>query len=432
MRQKIDALIQQMEQDIIDDTCALIEIESLSGDAEGNERALDFVLQRGRAFGMRTYKGRHRDVGIVEIGEGDEIVGLLAHVDVVAVGDLAKWTDPPFKGMVRDGKIWGRGSEDDKGPVIVSLYAMRAVQLLGIPLKKRIQLIVGTCEETVWTDIAHFKEEFALPRYGFSPDAAYPIFNVENGYCDVKLRFEDAKTGLLKLLDAGESPNTIPSLAQVRFKSKETVGSYHGTAAHSSTPQHGDNAITKMCKNDPDLADFGFARFVARFFGTTDNPVTLLGIDDGTDTFEGEPAGKTTAAPTVLKLQDGGICLNVNIRQKYGTTRADIEQAFGRFAAEYGYAVSIPDILEPMRTSEHLPPFQLMDAVQKEYGLPGGFKTAGGTTYAKSMPNFVSWGPILVEEGGTAHQEDENYSISTMMLSAKMYATWLARTAGDA
>lgn len=140
---------------------------------------------------------------------------------MVGIGDIDKWVQNPFDAKIGNGFIAGRGSVDDKGPVIMSLYAMKAIsELRGVP-QKRVRLIVGTCEETQWTDIENYKNEFDLPDYGFSPDGEFPIFNVEKGYCDVKLTFKDKEYDDIAGLEAGDSPNTIPSKAEISFAGGE-------------------------------------------------------------------------------------------------------------------------------------------------------------------------------------------------------------------
>ncbi len=430
MKQRIQQCLAGLRRSLIADACALIEIKSLHGDAKESEAALDFVLGRAGQFGMRTGKTAFGDAGFAEIGRGGELVGILAHVDVVDPGNMAKWSAPPFKALVRGGRLYGRGAEDDKGPLVAALYALRALQLTGLPLEKRLRLIVGSREEGKWTDIAHYRQEFETPAYGFSPDAAFPICNVENGYCDVVLRFAEDGWEAAEELAAGHSPNAIPSLAVLRLRGGRAAA-WQGVAAHSALPEQADNAIIKMCKSAPELRAFRFARFISRFFGGPGSPPAALGIDDGGEEYRGENVGKSTAAPTVLWREAGGAALNVNIRPKYGGTRQDIERAFARYAEEYHYTFEIRDWMEPMYTSPSLPPFRLMDEVQREYGLAGGFKATRGTTYAKGMPNFVSWGAAMPGRGSAAHREDENASLGDLMLAARMYAHWLGMLAGS-
>ena len=191
MKKKIDNFIVDNRSNIIHDIVELIKIESLNGNKEKNTQALDYVMSLAEKMGMKTTKSSKNDVGVIEIGQGKEIIGVLAHVDVVGVGDIQKWNHPPFARKIDKGYIWGRGVVDDKGPLILCLYGLKAIKDLQIPLNKRIWLIVGTCEESEWHDIETFKEEFELPDYGFSPDGDFPIYNREKGYCDVEIFFNE-------------------------------------------------------------------------------------------------------------------------------------------------------------------------------------------------------------------------------------------------
>lgn len=182
MKKKIDAFIAENRTNIIRDIVDLVRIESVNGNQEENRRALNHILALAEKMGMKTMKSSKEDVGVIEIGQGKELIGVLTHVDVVGVGDTQKWSYPPFQGKIAKGYIWGRGVVDDKGPAIMCLYGLKAIKELKIPLNKRIWLIVGTCEESEWTDIKTFNEEFEMPDYGFSPDGDFPIYNREKGY----------------------------------------------------------------------------------------------------------------------------------------------------------------------------------------------------------------------------------------------------------
>ncbi|ASJ08310.1 diaminopimelate aminotransferase [Thermococcus siculi] len=84
-----------------------------------------------------------------EKGEESERLWILTHIDVVPPGDLSKWTvTEPFKPLVKDGKIYGRGSEDNGQSLVASLYAVRALMNLGIRPKRTIVLAFVSDEET--------------------------------------------------------------------------------------------------------------------------------------------------------------------------------------------------------------------------------------------------------------------------------------------
>ena len=113
MKERLDNFIIENRDNILDDIAKLVNIESFCGDREHTAKALDHVLDRAREMGMKTMKSSKNDVGVVEIGQGDQIVGILTHVDVVGIGDITQWKYPPFEGRIADGYIWGRGTLDD-------------------------------------------------------------------------------------------------------------------------------------------------------------------------------------------------------------------------------------------------------------------------------------------------------------------------------
>ena len=182
--QSIERFIEDNRDLMVSRCKELVAIPSMTEDREQVSLALDYVLDLGLRMGLKTKSLLNGEIGLVEAGEGEEILGVLAHVDVVDPGDESKWISPPFEPEVREGKLYGRGTLDDKGAVIAVMTAMEALVKLGIPLNKEIQLILGTREETHWTDMEAYVEKFPLPDYGFTPDGSFPICNVEKGGID--------------------------------------------------------------------------------------------------------------------------------------------------------------------------------------------------------------------------------------------------------
>ena len=147
---------------MIRDLKGLIDIPSISSDKAAVEEALDYVLKLGEQMGMRCEKVADGQVGIIEIGQGDETFGILTHVDVVNAGREELWKSPPFACEVRDGNLYGRGAIDDKGPTVAVLHAMGAAMENGKPFHKTVRLIVGTQEETEWTDMDCYTKHYSL------------------------------------------------------------------------------------------------------------------------------------------------------------------------------------------------------------------------------------------------------------------------------
>lgn len=425
----INEYIDNSKDEILDDISKLVRIKSFTDNIKEVRDALNCALELAEGMGFKTMKTTTNDVGIVEMGQGDECIGILVHVDVVGLGDIEKWETDPFECVVKNGYVWGRGTIDDKGPVIMSLYAMKAIKEMGIELNKRIWLIIGTSEEGVWTDMENFKKEFQVPNYGFSPDGEFPIYNIEKGYADMELFFSEPKRQLLEKLESGDSPNTIPSKAVIKLKdSKEQK--YNGISVHSSTPDKGINAIEKLCMESKLENEFNFVRFIMDFF-KEEHQGLAMGLDDGTEYYKGQYVGRTSVAPTVLRLTETGVYLNLNIRQRYGLSVKDIIETFNRLGREYSFASVLKECLEPMMVNKNEEHLQVMKKVSEDFNCDGSFKVADGASYAKAISNCVSWGPVFENDESGAHEENERLSLDSMMKATKMYATYLIRTASN-
>ncbi|GAB1477306.1 hypothetical protein MASR2M70_21440 [Bacillota bacterium] len=216
--QRNELLIQYLKEKqerMIHDVCDFVRIPSVSCDSVKVGDALEYILNLGKSFGFRAASFLDGRVGVIETGEGDEVLGILSHVDVVGPGNLDLWESPPFEPLVKDGRIYGRGTLDDKGAAIAALYAMRAVCELGLPLKKKIQLILGTQEEVEWTDMEAYVKRHPLPDYGFTPDGEFPMCNIEKGGIDLTLAFPltekmVADGRYLTHIEAGTASNVVP------------------------------------------------------------------------------------------------------------------------------------------------------------------------------------------------------------------------------
>ena len=182
--EKLDAALAALDGDMIDTLARWIRIPSVRAEQSapnapfGMEvrRALDTAIADIARLGMtpRDIDGYCCDA---EIGEGEETIAVLAHLDVVPEGD--GWTHEPYGAEIVDGRIIGRGTSDDKGPGVAALFAMKAVLDAGIPLRRRCRLILGCDEECGMQDLEYYEQKVGLPAKGFSPDANFPLINTE-------------------------------------------------------------------------------------------------------------------------------------------------------------------------------------------------------------------------------------------------------------
>ena len=200
MEKKVYELIDSYRDDFTKMLQRWVRIPSVKSEAEdgapfGREirNMLDTAMEDARklGFAVRDFDGYACDI---TLGEAEEKIAVLGHLDVVPVGD--GWTKPPFEALIENGRMYGRGTNDDKGPVLASLFAMKAIQEAGIPLKKSIRLILGCDEESDWEDMAYYGAHEQIPDMGFSPDAMFPLINTEKGMLCLELHATAAEGGL--------------------------------------------------------------------------------------------------------------------------------------------------------------------------------------------------------------------------------------------
>lgn len=180
---ELNERIEELREEIIKSTQDLVKIKSVEEEAkegkpfgEGVAKTLDRALEISSELGFKTVN-MDGYVGYAEYGEGEDYVAVLAHLDVVPEGD--GWIHPPYGAEIHDGKMYGRGTMDDKGPIMSALYGLKAIKDLKLPLSKKVRIIFGTDEETGSEDIAYYLQREKAPIAGFTPDAEYPIIYAE-------------------------------------------------------------------------------------------------------------------------------------------------------------------------------------------------------------------------------------------------------------
>lgn len=399
----------------------LMEFESVTEDRECCKAALRYVADLADSFGMKTTVGKHEDVAVIEIGEGDRTLGILVHIDVVDAGNLENWVCPPYTLTQKDAVLYGRGIVDDKGAVISNLYAMKFLKETVSSFTQRIQLIVGSSEEAVWTDMAHYKEEFEMPDYGYSPDGNFPIFNAENGYMDVELLFKQELPSEYEDLRSGVATNSVPS--EGVYKYKGDLYRVTGIGAHSSAPELGKNAMVKLAETLKDTG-FDFVRFLCDYFPEGEYASRLNPEKIEIDVPE-EFRLATTIVPTILTQKGRNVCINFNVRQAFDIPNENIVAAFEAHKDEYNYEVKVAESLSAIFVDSNQPWLNRMKDLYESYGKQNEFLAAAGCSYAKAMPNFVSWGPVFPEDLDCAHMENEQTSDESFMLGAQIYAAFL-------
>lgn len=481
LKQRIDELVEENRSAIVSDMQEILRFKTVSGagDEAGQnlykteiERCMAFLEERAGEIGLE-WKNHENEYAYMHLAGGNSFVGLPLHIDVVPEGE--GWSHDPFGGEIVDDVIYGRGCQDDKGPVIQMLYAVKLLKALDLPLRRGARLVIGTTEEFgEWTDIKSYMEREEHPEVSVVSDAAFPIINGEKGIINLVMSgtlpdyADELEEGELrfKRASSGERSNVVPPKATLifegdgetealqreleRFLSKNSGASadfkenaqektiiFYGKGAHGSTPEEGHNAALDMLKF---MADSAYVTDdeaeIAEFIHHTGSGLRgeNLNIELSHDF-----VGDTTVNLGILNWTRTSVEVVYNIRNTMGQTVSDVVSKAGAviqdFAEETGFELSAAPrskAMEPIFVDpEQHPEFigALMNAYTDVTGREATLHAIGGTTYAKVFPNAVCFGPVDTADGEEplAHQADERVSVEHLLRNVRIYANALAR-----
>ncbi|HOQ03239.1 MAG TPA: dipeptidase PepV [Bacillota bacterium] len=462
----LDEWIPKHTDDMISSLLELISILSTDqAPAEGQPfgpevaRAFDYYIQKASEFGISS-KNVDGYAIHAEIGSGDEIVMALTHADVVPIG--TGWTRNPL-GEVHNGKIYGRGAQDNKGPTIACLYALKAIKESGASLNRRIRHVVGGNEESGFRCVRHYFEVEEKPTYGFSPDAMFPLVYAEKGSMNVRVTaiLEAGKYSLIQI-SGGERPNIVPEEANALLKVPEgeeqhvvnalqtfiphvedIVGgpgplsfefiiergaltiNCTGKACHASVPWEGTNAVAGLLHLIACLGDQLGSRDLIKFLAhAADIYGKGLNIE-----CEDDISGKLSCNLGVCESshKNGNTVVTgiYNIRYPVKASGQELKQR--ALTCERPETPSLTVEVISLSNSHYTDPDSflvktLLQIYREETGDYSPPIAIGGGTYAKVIPGGVAYGPVRPGTPETAHQADEFISIEDLLLLVKIYA----------
>lgn len=442
----LDGYYPQMERDLV----GLLAIPSTLGAAEpyapygrAVADAIHYALGVAQSLGMEVedldgYCGR-ADVP----GASEEQIGILAHVDVVPAV-AAEWKYAPFAPALADGKIYGRGAMDDKGPLIAALYGAAALADCGVPLEKTVRFIIGGNEENGMDCVEYYLTKYAQPSCGFTPDASFPAIIGEKGIFVYSLSasWADDDSAPLKLLraEAGTAPNVVPGRAEAEFACPDDlplpelpglvmeraagrlIVRAEGRAGHASMPELCENALTLLLSGlrGLDFAPAGAKRYLTALADMAcADPMHGAGFGvAGSDALS-----ETTNVPSILRLADNAGSLTCDMRFQLKKCCDDYPPLLQALAAAHGMTFSEKERMEPLYFGEQDPVAGKLVEVYRE--MTGDLRdplVIGGGTYAKKMKHFVAFGPEHPEMPNLAHQADECIESKYLLFLAKLYA----------
>jgi succinyl-diaminopimelate desuccinylase len=443
------------DRQMLDSLSGLIRIPSVKGIPEpgapfGFEtlRALEYMLSLGNEMGFTT-KNIDGFAGYIEFGEGSKELAILCHLDVVPADK--GWSTNPFEPVIHDGKITGRGTNDDKGPAVAALYAMKVLKEEGFAPPCRVRLILGLDEESGCECMAYYKTKEKTPDIGFTPDAKFPVIYAEKGilhitvsgaFPQVNLSDSEIKTQSSSFsaanplphlsligISGGERANMVPAECTYSFldsvfdTSSNTIKSVtvHGKPGHASMPENGENAISKAVN---ELYDIFKANNTSHpFLDFYKNHINMetdgkgLGIS-GSDSL----SGALTCNVGLISFSQNLLEMTFDIRYPVTFDRAALIRTISEKISAYGMSIKSHGGLEPICTDPESDFIQtLLKVFNETTHLSLTPVAIGGGTYARSMPGVVAFGPNLNSADDVAHQAGEYMRIDDLFLCSKIY-----------
>lgn len=452
-----------------------IKIRSVTGEQKGIQEVLAFYLNLGEQMGFKTRNIEDLG-GIIEFGAGEKTIGIIVHLDTVPEG--TGWNNPPFAGKVQDGKIFGRGAMDDKGPALAALYALKACKDCALNLKAKVQIIIGIDEESTWQTTPQLLKKIKEPDFSFVPDSQFPIVIAEKGllWLEIQkdfqakedLRPDDAKkkngVEIINLQGGGESLNIVPdycaAVLQLNRSEDEKLSQQlqdilkefiqktgydivlkqdntacqlisRGKSAHAFSCNEGRNAISQLILFlnllDLEQSQKEFMETYCRYIGMG-NYGESLGLS-----MEDNLTGKLTVSPGYIQLDRTKATLKIDLRfpasECLKTMKPRTEKAFTPFN---GYLTFL-DSLESLNFPEDDDHIRKLLQVYKDFTGDTQAKPLGmgGTTFAKAFQRAVAFGPTFPGMAKVEHQPDEYMEIDHLVRCTEIYAQAIKALAGS-
>lgn len=409
-----------------------------------NKKVLDLMLDIAKRDGFIT-NNVDGYAGDITLGNQNDYVAILGHLDVVPAGN--DWTYPPYEGKIVEGKMYGRGTMDDKGPTIASYYAMVILKELGIDLSKRVKLILGIDEESGWRCMNHYlSKNPELPVSGFVPDADFPLIYAEKGITRTIITAKLENSQIISI-DGGFRDNMVPDYCEAvidldhfdenlfksivkdySFDGKYTLNNeanevkvlFKGESAHGSTPWQGKNAINHLFLT---LELLGYDDPLISFVNTylyDDLYGEKLGVN-----YYDEEMGDLTVNFGTIKLNDEGLYeLNLNLRYPNGVDyEKDVFNKIEDIIKPLGFSLKVNHHQKLLYNDPNSNLVKTLMNVYKKHAndLEAKPLTIGGGTFARALPNTLAFGMAFPGKENLLHQPNEYVEIDDLLKACIIY-----------
>lgn len=403
---------------------------------QGPKDCLNAALEMCESLGFETHN-LDNYCGYAQIGEGEEVIGVLGHLDIVPAGD--GWDSDPLKMVIKDNVAYGRGVSDDKGAVVASMIALKIIKDMGVEIPKRVRLIMGCNEESGSRCLKHYVEKEGHIDMGFTPDGDFPGVHGEKGMIGATFRSKETKILDINggVVSNAVSNHCVVTVAKNSFSKRAMMDYFDthnieydiienddsvtldvkGVAAHASTPEMGVNANAyALCGLKAAGYQDSFVDFYCNHIGLeTDG--NMLGVKCEDD------YGALTLNNGLIKMTDGVIEGTIDIRFPVTMVVKQIVEMMSENMEDENGVIEIGSKVEPLFYPLDSPLVsKLLEAYQE---VTQDFETQpmtmGGGTYAKGIHNCIAFGCAFLNEDNHIHDVNELVSIESLLKQVEIY-----------
>ncbi|WP_125709984.1 M20 family metallopeptidase [Companilactobacillus zhongbaensis] len=403
----------------------------------GPRAALDEVLAIADDLGFDCFCDPDGYYGYADVGSGDSCFGIVCHVDTVPAGDVSAWDFPPFELNCADGVLYGRGVQDDKGPTVAALFAVKAILDAGFCFDRKIRFIFGTDEEILWRCLAEYNKKEDPIDLGIAPDAEFPLIYAEKGLQQSYLVGAGSDELMVDVVD---SFNAVPSAAfyggarlddvkkallarDFAFSESDDGITVLGKSVHAMNAPEGINAVSRLAIALADVfPNVGVLQFFKQFDQEAHGANLLGNVFD-------EASGQLTFNISSLQINADESRVQIDLRIPVTVDHDQLIQQLSQAVEKFDLKYVDFDYLKPLYVPTDS---DLVKTLMASYQDVSGDRESkpqisGGATFARTMPNTVAFGAMLPTTPDFMHQANERWSKADMRLSMKIFAEAIYR-----
>ena len=420
-----------------------------------NKRCLNWMLDKAQQDGF-TIRNFDNYAGRIEYGPQTEIVGVVCHLDVVPADGL--WESDPYECRLIDNILYGRGTNDNKGPTVAIYTALRILAESEWKPTRGLHLIFGCNEESGMKDMDYYVSHTdRLPERGFVPDCTFPVNYGEHGSCLIEVAIplpnwlKAAESSLHPHITCGKAtctfvdfPDNLIDLFDFYLRTNGLSGTLEiidsectvtmvGKSAHGSRPYEGNNAA------------YHVLNFVFNLFQDQQNAsfITCFQSNDGTGLAIRTKSFKTgdlSIAITGLTLSENRVKLLLDCRYPSDMIVSEIVERIQTGLAQLNSDVQCALIEDNpgFYTDPSAPLVTTLDHLYRHFfnDQQTPSKVSPGDTYARKFKGkLVAFGPttrthLKNKAIGQAHQVNEGMDIDILMIATEVYIESLRHLLG--